>query len=121
MGIACCDGSLKPGRWLTIAGALGWAYATTGALAIRAPVLDALGAIVRAELTVGTVSVSLADALAFVLVLVVGFSIILTSDVPGNRLFGMLACTAIGTALIGDLVVLPAMLACFVKRRDEVL
>lgn len=49
-------------------------------------------------------------------VLVVGFAITLTSEVPSNRLFGALSCIAIASALIGDLVVLPAMLACFVKR-----
>lgn len=49
-------------------------------------------------------------------VLMVGFSITLTSEIPSNRLFGWLACTAIASALLGDLIVLPAMLACFTKR-----
>jgi predicted RND superfamily exporter protein len=50
------------------------------------------------------------------LVLLVGFSITLTSAIPSNRMFGALSCCAIGSALLGDLVVLPAMLSCFAKR-----
>eukprot|EP00913_Durusdinium_trenchii_P028335 g26563.t1 len=50
------------------------------------------------------------------MVLIVGFSITLTSAIPSNRMFGALSCCAIGSALIGDLVVLPAMLSCFAKR-----
>ena len=53
-------------------------------------------------------------------VLVVGFSLTLTSEIPSNRLFGALSCIAIASALLGDLVVLPAMLACFVKRPKDV-
>lgn len=53
------------------------------------------------------------------LVLVVGFSVTLTSSVPSNRMFGLLSCTAIASALFGDLVVLPAMLACFVRPRKS--
>lgn len=53
-------------------------------------------------------------------VLVVGFSLTLTSEIPSNRLFGALSCIAIASALVGDLVVLPAMLACFVKRPKDV-
>lgn len=50
------------------------------------------------------------------MILIVGFSITLTSEIPGNRMFGLLSCIAIAAAFVGDLVVLPAMLACFSKR-----
>ena len=50
------------------------------------------------------------------IVFVIGFSVTLTSTVPGNRMFGVLSCTAVLSALFGDLVVLPAMLACFVRQ-----
>lgn len=53
------------------------------------------------------------------LVLVAGFSVTLTSSVPGNRMFGLLSCTAITSALLGDLVILPAMLACFTSRTRQ--
>lgn len=53
------------------------------------------------------------------LVLLVGFSITLTSAIPGNRMFGILACCAIASALLGDLIVLPAMLSCFAKRAQD--
>ena len=43
--------------------------------------------------------------------LVAGYSVVLVSDVPTNRLFAVLLCVGLGAALIGDLVLLPAMLA----------
>jgi predicted RND superfamily exporter protein len=51
------------------------------------------------------------------IVLLTGFGSVLTSDMPSSRLFGGLSCVAIVTALIGDLVILPAMLICFVKQK----
>lgn len=48
-------------------------------------------------------------------ILVVGLSIPMTSDILANRMFGLLSCIAIFSALLADLILLPAMLACFVK------
>lgn len=47
-------------------------------------------------------------------ILVVGLAIPITSDIMSNRMFGLLSCIAIFSALLADLVLLPAMLACFV-------
>lgn len=44
------------------------------------------------------------------IVLVVGFGVVLTSEIPVNRLFAGMGCTTIAAALLGDLVLLPAML-----------
>lgn len=44
------------------------------------------------------------------LILVVGMAAMLSSDVPPLRIFSMLAMLAIGSALVGDLVLLPALL-----------
>lgn len=44
------------------------------------------------------------------IVLVVGFGVVLTSQIPVNRLFAGMGCTTIGAALLGDLILLPAML-----------
>jgi len=49
------------------------------------------------------------------IVLVAGFGSVLISELPSSRLFGWLSCTAIASALMGDLIILPALLACFVK------
>jgi len=59
----------------------------------------------RAGTTVG------AAITATTLVLVAGYSVVLVSDVPTNRLFAVLLCIGLGAALIGDLVLLPALLA----------
>ncbi|MBX3411712.1 MAG: MMPL family transporter [Pirellulales bacterium] len=53
------------------------------------------------------------------LVLLVGFASVLTSEMPTSRLFAWLSCTAIGSALLGDLFILPAMLAWFVPARQR--
>ncbi len=47
------------------------------------------------------------------LILLVGFSSSLVSDLPHIRIFVGLSCVAIFSALLGDLLILPAMLACF--------
>jgi len=47
------------------------------------------------------------------LILLVGFSSSLISDLPHIRIFVGLSCVAIFSALLGDLLILPAMLACF--------
>lgn len=48
-------------------------------------------------------------------ILVIGLSIPIGSDVPANRMFAALSCVAVAAAFVCDLVLLPAMLACFVR------
>ena len=43
-------------------------------------------------------------------VMVSGFAVVLTSELPATANFGALACGTIGAALLGDLVFLPALL-----------
>jgi hypothetical protein len=51
-------------------------------------------------------------------VLVAGFATVLGSQMPAHRIFAGMAVSTIGTALIGDLVLLPAMLsACYRPRK----
>ena len=52
-------------------------------------------------------------------ILVVGLSIPITSEVYANRLFGKLSCIAILSALLADLILLPAMLACFIRNPQQ--
>lgn len=47
------------------------------------------------------------------IVLVAGFGSVMTSQLPTHFLFAAMACTTIGTALAGDLIVLPALMAWF--------
>lgn len=47
------------------------------------------------------------------LVMVVGFSTVLLSELPMQRTFAAMACATIASALVGDLLFLPAILACF--------
>jgi len=49
-------------------------------------------------------------------VLVSGFGTVLTSQMPGHQVFAGMACATIAAALVGDLVILPAILACFTPR-----
>jgi predicted RND superfamily exporter protein len=51
------------------------------------------------------------------LVLVAGFASLQTSDMPTTRLFSGLSCLTIGSALIGELMILPAMLLAFVPNQ----
>ena len=44
------------------------------------------------------------------LVLIAGLSATVISDLPSMRLFGTLFMTAIGAALVGDLLFLPAII-----------
>ena len=44
------------------------------------------------------------------IVLVVGFGVVLTSEIPVNRLFAGMGVATIAAALLGDLVLLPAMM-----------
>lgn len=53
------------------------------------------------------------------IVLVCGFASVLASELPGHRLFAAMACSTILAALIGDLVILPAMLAWLVPSKQE--
>ena len=50
-------------------------------------------------------------------VLVVGFAPVLTSEFPRTRVFAAMICVTIGAALVGDLLILPAMLKTFGERR----
>ena len=68
---------------------------------------DVNGALSRTFVAVG------AALLTTTAVLVGGFSTVLLSAMPTNRLFSILSCVALVAALIGDLVFLPALLACF--------
>lgn len=45
-----------------------------------------------------------------------GFAVVLTSELPATASFGALACITIGSALAGDLVLLPALLAAFDRK-----
>lgn len=72
---------------------------------------DVRAAIRRSFVAVGTALVTTT------IVLLTGFGSVVTSTMPTTRLFGWLACVAIGSALIGDLVILPAMLTCFMRSK----
>ncbi|MFP6619192.1 MAG: efflux RND transporter permease subunit [Pirellulaceae bacterium] len=56
-----------------------------------------------------------AALLTSTLILLVGFCSALASDLPHIRMFVSLSCVAIFSALLGDLLILPAMLACFYR------
>lgn len=51
-------------------------------------------------------------------ILLVGFGVVLTSELPGNRAFALMACSAIAAALPGDLLLLPAILRRWGRRED---
>jgi len=73
---------------------------------------DVQGAIHRSFIGVGTALVMTT------IILCCGFSTVLTSEMPGNQVFGLMACATIGAALIGDLIFLPAMLTWFLASPD---
>ncbi|MAV37764.1 MAG: hypothetical protein CMJ59_20160 [Planctomycetaceae bacterium] len=50
------------------------------------------------------------------IVLVSGFGSVFASTLPTHRLFAGVACTTIAAALLGDLVILPALLACWSRK-----
>ena len=52
-------------------------------------------------------------------VLVAGFSTVAFSDSRDHFIFAMMGTLTIATALFGDLVILPAMLACYAPRNTE--
>ena len=51
--------------------------------------------------------------------LVAGHSIVRLSAFPAVRTFGLLAAITIASALVGDLVILPALLVCFAKGKTS--
>jgi predicted RND superfamily exporter protein len=51
------------------------------------------------------------------LVLTAGFGSLMTSDMPTTRLFSGLSCLTIASALVGELLILPAMLLAFVPNQ----
>lgn len=71
---------------------------------------DVDAAIARSFVGVGTALIMTT------VVLVAGFATVISSELPGNRTFGLMACSTIGAALIGDLIILPAILSRFVPR-----
>jgi hypothetical protein len=73
---------------------------------------DVGAATARAMVAVGSA------LLTTTLVLFTGFAAVLTSEMPSSRLFAWMACLAIAAALLGDLVILPALVVCFVRRTD---
>lgn len=48
-------------------------------------------------------------------VMVIGFATIISSDLPGQQTFGAMCCCTIAAALFGDMLILPALLAWFVR------
>jgi predicted RND superfamily exporter protein len=64
-------------------------------------------AIKRSFVTVGSALVMTT------VVMIAGFLTVMTSSLPTHALFGAMASTTIATALLGDLIILPALLACF--------
>lgn len=75
---------------------------------------DLCGAIRRSFLSVGTAMI------VTTLILVAGFSTVLTSDLQAHRTFAGMACMTIGAALLGDMIILPAMLALLSGRERPV-
>ncbi len=53
-------------------------------------------------------------------VLVSGFATVLTSQMPGHQVFAGMACATIAAALVGDLIILPAILVCFTPSTTSV-
>ncbi|HVX30438.1 MAG TPA: MMPL family transporter, partial [Nitrolancea sp.] len=75
---------------------------------------DVQGAVRRSFTVVG------AGMMTTTIVLVSGFSTVLASQMPPHRVFAGMAVMTIGSALIGDLVLLPAMLvSCYVPKKIE--
>jgi predicted RND superfamily exporter protein len=52
-------------------------------------------------------------------VLVVGFATVLFSDMREQRIFASMGALTLASALVGDLILLPAMLLRFARRRNE--
>lgn len=73
---------------------------------------DLFAAIRRTFVGVGTAIITTTVVMA------VGFAAVLLSDLPIQRTFSAMAFCTISAALFGDLVILPAMLACFCPKRS---
>jgi len=71
---------------------------------------DAAEAIRRSFMSVGRALVMTT------LILLAGFGSVMFSEMPSSRIFAWLSCVAIASALIGDLIFLPAMLAWLMRR-----
>lgn len=71
---------------------------------------DVNAAIERSFIRVGTALILSS------VVLVSGFATVLTSQLPGHQVFAGMACATIAAALVGDLLILPAILVCFTPR-----
>ena len=50
-------------------------------------------------------------------ILASGFGAVVISDIPINRLVSLVCVVGLFAAVIGDLVLLPAMLVCFARKR----
>jgi predicted RND superfamily exporter protein len=50
------------------------------------------------------------------IVMVVGIGSVMFSELPTHFLFASMACATIGSALLGDLIILPALLTQFADR-----
>lgn len=53
------------------------------------------------------------------IVMVSGFSTVLTSELPQQRVFAAMACVTIAAALVGDMIFLPAMLAWLTTKETQ--
>ena len=73
---------------------------------------DPEAAVRRTVLHVGTAM------LMTTIILVSGFAAMLLSDLPAHRIFASMACATIGSAIVGDLIALPALLTCFAEREN---
>ena len=79
----------------------------------RAQGLDSSDAIRRTFVTVGTALITTT------LVLVTGFATVLASPLPSHKMFASMACCTVASALIADLVFLPALLAHYQHDADS--
>lgn len=75
---------------------------------LRSPTKDE--AIRRAFTGVGT------GMIMTTMVLVVGFTTVIFSDMRDQRIFASMGVVTLGSALFGDLLILPALLSCFARR-----
>lgn len=53
------------------------------------------------------------------MVLVIGFATVMTSDMRDQRIFATMGAITLSAALLGDLIILPAMLACYGKSQQK--
>ena len=53
------------------------------------------------------------------IILVSGFAAMLLSDLPAHRIFASMACATIGSAIVGDLIALPALLSWLDKDHSD--